>query len=78
MVIVYGLAALLGGLVSCVLLWPYGVAIALLSMPFGGSLFVLITAILVYLRASNEASSRDDRAVYVDQPPNLQTTESRR
>ena len=76
MVIVYGFAALLGGLVSCALLWPYGAAIAFLSMPFGGSLFVLITAILVYMRASDEARPSVDRAVYADQPQKLQTTES--
>jgi hypothetical protein len=75
MVIVYGLASLLGGLVSCVLLWPYGATIALLSMPFGGSLFVLIAAILVYMRAPGETRSSDDRAAYADQPQKLQTTE---
>jgi hypothetical protein len=76
MVIVYAVVAWLGGLVSCVLLWPYGAAIALLSMPFGGSLFVLITAILVYMRASDEADRSVDHAVFVDQPQTLQTTES--
>jgi hypothetical protein len=75
MVIVYGLASLLGGLVSCVLLWPYGATIALLSMPFGGSLFVLIGAVLVYMRASGETRSSDDRA---DHPQKLQTTENLR
>ena len=76
MVIVYAVVAWLGGLVSCVLLWPYGAAIALLSMPFGGSLFVLVTAILVYMRASDEADPSVDHAVLVDQPQTLQTTES--
>jgi hypothetical protein len=76
MVIVYAVVAWLGGLVSCVLLWPYGAAIALLSMPFGGSLFVLVTAILVYMRASDEACPSVDRAAYADQPQTLQTTES--
>lgn len=77
MVIVYGFAALLGGIVSCVLLWPCSAAIALLSIPFGGSLFVLLAAILIYMRTSDEAASSDDRAVYMDQPQKLQTTESR-
>jgi hypothetical protein len=76
MVIVYALVALAGGLVSCVLLWSYGATIALLSMPFGGSLFVLIAAVLVYMRASGEADSSNERAVYKDQPQKLQTTES--
>jgi hypothetical protein len=78
MVIVYGLASLLGGLVSCVLLWPYGATIALLSMPFGGSLFVLMAAILVHLRASGATRLSDDRAASSDQPQKLQTTESHR
>jgi hypothetical protein len=77
MLIVYMVAALVGGFVSCVLLWPYGAAIALLSMPFGGSLFALLAAILVYMRTSDEAASSADRAVYMDQPQKLQTTESR-
>jgi hypothetical protein len=77
MVIVYAVAAWLGGLVSCVLLWPYGATIALLSMPVGGSLFVLIAATLVYMRASGDAVSSDDRAGYMDQTQKLQTTESR-
>jgi hypothetical protein len=76
MVIVYPVVALIGGFISCALLWPYGTAIALLSMPFCGSLFVLIAAILVYMRASDEACPSVDRAVYGDQPQTLQTTES--
>ena|SRR5215217_5506155 len=73
MVIVYMMTALMGGLISCVLLWPHGAAIALLSIPFGGSLFVMLAAILVYMRASGK-----DRAAYTDLPRNLQTRESRR
>ena len=65
-VIVYIVTALVGGFVSCILLWPYGAAIALLSMPFSGSLFALLAAILVYMRASDEAVSSDDRVVYLD------------
>jgi hypothetical protein len=76
MVIVYMVTALVGGLVSCVLLWPYGVAIALLSIPFGGSLFALLAAILVYMRTSDEAVSRDDRTVSLDPPRTLQTTKA--
>ena len=75
-VIVYIVTALVGGFVSCILLWPYGAAIALLSMPFGGSLFSLLAGVLVYMRASGEAVSSDDRAFYLDQPQKLQTTQS--
>jgi hypothetical protein len=77
MVIVYGFVSLLAGLISCVLLWPYGATIALVSMPFGGSVFVLIAAILVYVRASRGSRSSDAHATHPRQPQNLQTTESR-
>ncbi|MBM6580150.1 hypothetical protein ILT44_08155 [Microvirga sp. BT689] len=78
MVILYMMAALMGGLISCVLLWPHGAAIALLSMPFGGSLLVMLAAILVYMRASRETVSGKDHAISMDLPQNLRTTESRR
>jgi hypothetical protein len=71
MVIVYPVVAMIGGFISCALLWPYGAAIALLSIPFGGSLFVLVAAILVYMRTSDEAVPSVDRAVYGDRPQNL-------
>ena len=54
MVIVYPVAALIGGLIGCALLWPYGAAIAVISMPFIGSLFALFVAVLVYVRSSGE------------------------
>jgi membrane protein implicated in regulation of membrane protease activity len=76
MVIVYGIAALLGGLLSCMLLWPFGAAIAILSIPFSGSLVALVAAVLLYKRASHETTRRDDRAVYGDQPQTLQASES--
>jgi hypothetical protein len=77
MVIVYGFVSLLGGLISCVLLWPYGATIALLSIPFGGSLSVLLVAFFVYWRASGETPSNGDLAGYAEQPQRLQATESR-
>jgi hypothetical protein len=43
-VFVYAVVALIGGLISCVLLWAYGAAVALLGIPFGGSLFALAVA----------------------------------
>jgi hypothetical protein len=77
MVIIYMVVAAIGAGLSCVLLWPYGAAIALLSMPFGGSLLAVIAAVLVYMRASDETESSDERADHIDQPQRLQTTESR-
>jgi hypothetical protein len=67
-------AALIGGLISCALLWPYGAAIALLSMPFAGSLLAVAAAVLVYMRTPDEAASCSDRAVYIDRPRKLQIT----
>ena len=78
MLIVYMIAALFGGLVSCVLLWPYGAAIALVSMPFGGSLFVLLTALLVYMRATERERPSKDRSRDMDQLRELQPTERQR
>ena len=78
MVFVYMVAALVGGIVSCVLLWPYSVALALLSMPFGGSLFALLTAVLVYGLALGKAGSSRDRTSQVDQFQKLQSAERQR
>jgi hypothetical protein len=40
-------AALIGGLVTFVVLLPYGVLIALLGAPFGGSFSTLIAGLLL-------------------------------
>ncbi|MBA1156724.1 hypothetical protein [Microvirga mediterraneensis] len=77
MAIVYPMVALVGGLVSCVLLWPYGAAIALLSMPIAGSLLALAAAVLVYRRTADEAGTSHDRAGDRDPTRTLRTTESR-
>ena len=77
MVIVYSVVALVGGLISCVLLWPYGAAIALLSIRFTGSLLVIAAAVLVHMRASDRAETSNERAVFFDQTQKLQTRESR-
>ncbi|WP_404291592.1 hypothetical protein ACD578_05505 [Microvirga sp. RSM25] len=78
MVILYMAVAFIGAGLSCVLLWPYGAAIALVSMPFGGSLVAVMAAVLVYMRTSDETELSDDHASHIDQPQSLQTTESRR
>ena len=66
MVIVYPVAALIGGLIGCAVLWPYGAAIALLSMPLVGSLFALVVAVFVYVRSSREGHMSEDRPADVD------------
>jgi hypothetical protein len=67
MVLIYPVVALMVGLVSCVLLWPYGAAIALISMPFIGSMFALLVAMLVYMRGSDKTPLIKDRAMDTDQ-----------
>ena len=67
MVLVYPIVALISGLVSSVLLWPYGAALALISMPFTGSLFALLVAILIYMRGSDDAPLSKDRVMNTDQ-----------
>jgi hypothetical protein len=66
MVIVYTVVALIGGLIGCALLWPYGAAISLLGMPLVGSLFALVVAVFVYVRSSREAHMSEDRPADVD------------
>lgn len=75
MVILYMTTGLAGALVSCVLLWPYGATIALVSMPFGGSLLTLLAAIVIYLRAPNVSASEETPADDRDQFRKLQTAE---
>lgn len=52
---VYLLTALVGAALSCVLLWPYGVAVALVGMPLDGTVLTFLTAILFYMRLPSEA-----------------------
>lgn len=75
MVILYMTTGLAGALVSCVLLWPYGATIALVSMPFGGSLLTLLAAIVIYVRAPNAAASSKNPADDMDRFRKLQTAE---
>lgn len=46
------LAAVLGGLLTTALLWPYGVVVALLAYPIGGSGFAILAAALVFAARS--------------------------
>jgi hypothetical protein len=78
MVIVYPVAALIGGLIGCALLWPYGAAIALISMPFTGSLFTLCLTILVYVRSSGEGHLSVDQPASVDPFRSSQAADSYR
>ena len=45
MIVVLLLAALIGGVITFVLLWPYGLVVAVVGLPFGGSLFALPIAV---------------------------------
>lgn len=50
-VIAYLFASFVGGLLTAVLLWQYGPLAALLAVPFGGSLAVVATVALLFLRS---------------------------
>jgi uncharacterized membrane protein (UPF0136 family) len=76
MALFYGMVALIGGLISSVLLWPYGANVALLSMPFCGSLLALIAAILIDWRGSDQTNSGANRANYIAHSQEPQTTEN--
>jgi hypothetical protein len=75
MIIIYVVAALVGGIAGCVLLWPYGATVALVSAPFCGSLFAILAASLVYLRASGKAKTGNGRSGDLDELPKLQSAE---
>ncbi len=49
MVLLYGLTAVLGGLLTTALLWQYGAILAILAYPLGGSGFTLLVAALVFM-----------------------------
>lgn len=75
MVIFYMFASFIGAFVSfATVVSPYGAIVALLSMPFGASLFVLMAAILIYVWDMGRDSMRHVQAVRVRQPRNLPTT----
>ncbi len=66
MIVLLPFAALIGSAITFVLLWPYGLGVAVVGLPFGGSLFALLIAVgcalLVHWRArhqqpANKASS---------------------
>ncbi len=63
---VYLLTALVGAALSCVLLWPYGVAVALVGMPLGGTSLTFLAAILFYMRSSGEARANKGCAEALD------------
>ena len=56
-------AAMLGGVVTFVGLLPYGALVALISMPFGGSLAALLAGLLLAMlrsRAERRAEAEPD------------------
>lgn len=59
-------AGLIGGAVTFATLWPHGVLTALISAPFGGSLFILLAGLFV---ASSRAKAelRQERSIRASQ-----------
>lgn len=47
MVILMMISAIIGAAITIALLWPYGMALAFLGAPVGGSLLALVVALLV-------------------------------
>jgi hypothetical protein len=61
MVILIMLSAIIGGAITIILLWPYGVALAIIGAPFGGSLLALVVTVSVALLPSvKRRSARRD------------------
>ena len=48
-------AAWLGGVLTVALLWPYGMLIALVAAPFGGSFLAVAALLYVALRGAERA-----------------------
>jgi hypothetical protein len=42
-------AALIGTAVTCAALWPYGMLIALIAAPFGGSALIVLTGAVLFV-----------------------------
>jgi hypothetical protein len=50
MVVAYAIVGFIGTLITVAMLWRYGPLIAFSGGPFGGSLLVLVIAVLLALR----------------------------
>ncbi len=57
MLVVFGVTALVGALVTSVALWSLGALIALAAAPFGGGLLVLVVAVAVWVSQTAEPRS---------------------
>ena len=57
MIVLIG-ASLIGAAATAVVLWPYGVLLALLCSPFGGSLAAALAAGMLYLLRRSRRSRR--------------------
>lgn len=68
MVIVWGVVAILGGVITVVAAWGTSPILALLLAPFGGSLSVLIGAGLLYALRTRRARDELGRAGAVVNP----------
>ena len=77
MVIVLLFASLLGGSITLALLWPYGVLVAVLGAPFGGSIMTVLVGGFLALRGPGHDESRnlareqatDEMVALLSKPP---------
>ena len=56
MIIVYSFASFVGAALTALVLWQTGPMVALMAMPFGGSLFAAGAAALVVLRSEHSTA----------------------
>jgi hypothetical protein len=71
MMVLLLVAALLGGFITFAVLWPYGVLVALVGAPFGGSFLCLMAGLLLALmrtRAKRGVEPASDRATAAHTP----------
>jgi hypothetical protein len=66
-------ATLLGGFITFALLWPYGILVALVGAPFGGSFLCLMAGLLLALlrtRAERDVDPASDMptAAHITRP----------
>ena len=71
MVIVFVFAAIIGAVITGALFWPYGLGIALVVAPFGGSFLAGATAVFVVFRTLHRAHARESRRAELSRPPAL-------
>jgi hypothetical protein len=61
MVVLYMFAGMIGAVITAWIFWPYGLGIALVIAPFGGSFLAVATAGLVMAWTMEDAPAHESR-----------------